>query len=134
MQAQSFANPAGWGIVLYGLGLACLAAMTPFFHAGYYLHTGVFIAGISPYLVYAIAVPLLPGAITTSAGLILISAHTGLVAAERFIDKADYSDGMIYAMPLLLAVLMVPLAIYAVIKTDAHRVIPGPTEEADTEE
>ena len=121
MESQSFANPAGWIIILYGLGLSFIAAFAPFFEAGYLLKVDVLLAGLSPYLVYAIAVPLLPGAITTSVGVILVAAHTGLVVAERFLDGADYSDGLIYIMPIIMAMLVTPLVIVALIKTDVHK-------------
>lgn len=122
MESQSFANPAGWGFVLLGIGLAALASLIPHFAAGYFFDSGVFIANLLPYLVYAIAVPLAPGAITTSVGFILVAAHTGLVLSERFIGGADYSDGLIYSFPLVLAILAIPLAAYAMIKTGFHKV------------
>lgn len=128
MESQSFTNPAGWFIVLYGVGLSFIAAFAPFFGAGYLLKVDVLLAGLSPYLVYAIAVPLLPGAITTAVGSLLAVAHTGLVVAERFIGGGDYSSGLIYTVPIFLAILVTPLVIVAVIKTDAHkpgRRIPG---------
>jgi hypothetical protein len=121
MGSQSFANPAGWIIILYGLGLSFIAAFVPFFEAGYLLKVGVLLAGLFPYLVYAIAVPLLPGVITTSVGIVLVAAHTGLVVAERFLDGADYSDGLIYTMPIIMAVLVTPLVIVALIRTDVHK-------------
>ena len=121
MESQSYANPAGWIIVLYGLCLSFIAAFTPFFEAGYLLKVGVLLAGLSPYLMYAIAVPLLPGATTNTVGIILVVAHTWLVVAERFLDAADYSDGLIYTMPIIMAILVTPLVIVAMIKTDVHK-------------
>ena len=121
MESQSFANPTGWMIVLYGLGLSFIAAFAPFFEAGYLLKVDVLLAGITPYLVYAIAVPLLPGAITTTVGIVLVTAHTGLVVTERFLNGADYSDSLIYTVPIIMAVLVIPLVIVALIKTDVHK-------------
>ena len=120
MESQHFANRAGWIITLYGLGLSFIAAFTPFFEAGYLFKVDVLLAGLLPYLIYAIAVPLLPGAITTSVGITLVAAHTGLAVAVRFLD---YSDSLMYTIPIILAVLVIPLVIVALIKTDVHK--PG---------
>ncbi len=121
MESQSFANPVGWTIVLYGLGLSFIAAFVPFFETGYLLKVDILLAGLAPYLAYAIAVPLLPGAITTTVGIILAVAHTGLVVALRFVDGADYSSGLIYTLPIIMAILVTPLVIVAIIKTDVHK-------------
>ena len=129
MESQHFTNPAGWAIVLIGLALATLAALTPHFGSGYYLDAGILTANLLPYMVYAVAVPLIPGVITTSAGLILLAAHTGLVFSERFIDGADYSDGLIYTMPVLLALMMLPVAIVALLKTATHKAVQKPVTD-----
>lgn len=123
MESQSFANRAGWIIVVYGLCLSFIASFAPFYEAGYLLKVDVLLASLSPYLVYAIVVPLLPGAITTTVGIVLAVAHTGLIVAVRFIEGAD-SAGLIYIVPIFLAVLVIPLVIIALIKTDVHKSMP----------
>lgn len=123
MQSQSFSNPAGWGIILTGLALALVSAMTPHFGAGYLLKVDILLAGLLPYLVYSIAVPLLVGTVTTSVGIVLIALHTGLVISERFINGADYSDNMIYILPLIMSVAVLPLVVIALLKTDTHRAV-----------
>jgi hypothetical protein len=69
----------------------------------------VLLAGMLPYLVYAIAAPLLERTTVIIAGLILLAVHLWLLVSERFIDAADYSDGRIYYVPLLLALALLPL-------------------------
>lgn len=128
MESQSFSNPTGWIIVLYGLGLSLIAAFVPHFETGYHLMFGVLLAGLFPYMVYAVTVPLLPGAITTAAGVILALAHTWLVVTERFIGSADYSNSMIYIIPIIMAILVIPLAIIALLKTDVHKPVRKSTE------
>ncbi|NNF95658.1 MAG: hypothetical protein HKM94_01865 [Halobacteria archaeon] len=122
MESQHFANRAGWTIILYGVSLSFIAAFTPFFEAGYLFKVDILLAGLLPYLIYAIAVPLLPGPTTTITGIILVAAHTVLVVVVRLLGGAD---SLIYAMPIIMAVLVLPLVIVAVIKTDVHK--PGRT-------
>jgi hypothetical protein len=74
---------------------------------------GVFLAGLTPYLAYALVVCLLRRPITYVAGAVLLALHAWLVFNERFAGGADYSDRMIYIVPLLYTVLLVPLVIRA---------------------
>lgn len=126
MESQSFSNPAGWAVTLAGLALALLSAMTPHFGAGYLLRIDILLAGLLPYLVYAIAVPLLAGTVTTLVGIILIALHTGLVISERFMNGADYSNGLIYILPLIMSVAVLPLVVIALLKTDTHQAVKKP--------
>lgn len=98
-----------YAIIAVGLCLAFLSAVVPHFTAGYTLMGGVLLAGLLPYLTYGLVVPLLRTALTAVAGIVLLGLHTALVVNERFVDGADYSDGMIYYGPLVLALAMLPL-------------------------
>ncbi|RDH84740.1 MAG: hypothetical protein DIZ80_04540 [endosymbiont of Galathealinum brachiosum] len=118
MESQHYANRAGWTIILYGVCLSFITAFTPFFEAGYLFQDNILLAGLFPYLIYAIAVPLLPGTITTVAGIVLAATHTGLVIGVRFLN---YNEGLMYSIPVILAVLLIPLVIFALIKTDVHK-------------
>lgn len=113
MQTQSYANRTGYLLIIIGLTLSLISALVPHFDAGYTLMLSVFIAGMLPYMVYAIAVPLLRGTLTAIAGLAIVIAHTWLVYDQRILGDADYSDGMIYYIPLLLSLLALPLAVMA---------------------
>ena len=117
VESQHYANRAGWMIILYGSCLSFITAFTPFFEAGYLFQNDILLAGLFPYLIYAIAVPLLPGSITTIAGIVLAITHTGMVIGVRFLD---YNESLFYSIPVILAVLLIPLVILAMIKTDVH--------------
>jgi|GEM_PF-2415654 len=118
MESQHFANRAGWIIILYGLALSFFAAFTPFFNAGFLFKGNVLLAGLLPYLIYAIAVPLLPGTITTSVGILLTLLHTGLVITVRFFSGPEI---LIFILPIMVAVLLVPLVVIAMINTNVHK-------------
>ena len=114
MHTQSYANTPGYLILIIGLILAFTSALVPFFEAGYILMTSVLIAGMLPYLVYGMVVPLSRSVMTTVLGLIIVIAHTLLVFNERFIGNADYSDSMIYYGPIIIAVIVLPLVMLAI--------------------
>lgn len=111
MRAQSYANTPGYLFIMVGLILSLISALVPHFEAGYRLTLGVFVAGMFPYMIYGIAVPLLRGTLTTIVGLVIVTAHTWLVFNERIIGNADYSSGMIYFGPMLLALAALPLLV-----------------------
>lgn len=118
MDSQHYANRSGWIVIAYGISLSFLAAFTPYFEAGFLFKVELLLAGLLPYMIYVIAVPLLPGTANTSVGIVLIAAHTVLVVAVRLLG---FSESLIYIMPAIMAVLVMPLVIVALIKTDLHK-------------
>ena len=118
MESQHYANRPGWTIVLYGTILSFVSAFTSFTVTGYLFKGDIFLAGLFPYLIYAIAVPLLPGIATTITGITLAALHTSLVVSVRFLE---FSNNLIYTIPIVIAILLIPLAVVAVIKTDIHK-------------
>ncbi len=116
MHAQSYANTSGYLFLIIGLILSFISAFVPFFGAGYKLMISVLIAGMLPYLVYGIAVPLSRSIMTTILGLVIVIAHAWLVLNERFIGKANYDDGMIYYGPMIIAVIALPLVVITIKK------------------
>lgn len=108
---ETYANlrTSAYWVIVAGLLLSFISALVPFYSAGYKLLYGVMLAGLLPYLVYAIAAPLMRTSLILGAGLMLLGVHTWLVISERFVGGADYSDGMIYYVPLLLALALLPL-------------------------
>lgn len=100
-------------IILFGCTLSLISAFVPFFNSGYLLMVSVLLAGITPYMVYAIAMPFLADRLLLISGLLLNAVHFWLVLSYRFTLSVDYSDNWIYYGPLLFAVAMLPLAIYA---------------------
>ena len=117
MHGQSYANTPGYLLLIIGVILSFISAFVPFYEVGYKLMTSVLIAGMLPYFVYGIAVPLSRSMMTTIIGLIIVIAHTLLVFNERFIGKADYSDGMIYYVPIIIAVTVLPLVLITINKS-----------------
>jgi hypothetical protein len=94
-----------------------MSAFVPFYEAGYRLMISVLIAGMLPYIVYGIVVPLLQSTMTTIAGLVIVIAHVFLVINERLTGKVDYSDSVIYFGPIFIAVTILPLVMIAIRKS-----------------
>ena len=114
MKAQNFPGGSSYFYILIGIALAFISALVPHYSAGYFLMISVLVAGLLPYMVYGIAVPLLHNGLTNAAGFILVFAHLWLVITERFINDADYSNYRIYFVPVIFSVILLPLAIKAV--------------------
>ena len=111
MRARSYANTPGYLFIMAGLILSLISALVPHFEAGYRLTLSVFVAGMFPYMIYGISVPMLRGTLTTIVGLVIVSTHAWLVFNERIIGNADYSSGMIYFGPMLLSLAALPLLV-----------------------
>lgn len=121
MHAQSYANPPGYLCIFIGVFLSAISALVPHFEAAYTLMTRVFVAGMLPYLVFGISVPLMRGGLTTIVGLVIVVAHAWLVFNQRIIGNADYSDGLIYYLPVILALAVLPLVFIALKQSGIHR-------------
>lgn len=111
MHAQSYSNTTGYLVIAVGVGLSLISALVPHFTSGYTLKFSVFAAGVLPYLVFGVAVPLHRSAMTTLAGLFVVLAHAWLVFNQRIVGQGDYSDGLIYYGPMVLALIVLPFAL-----------------------
>jgi hypothetical protein len=100
-------------VVAAGLALAFASALVPFYSAGYKLYYSVLLVGLLPYLVYGCAAPLLSRGLGGMVGILLVISHAWLVIGERFTGAVDYSDGLIYYVPALLAAVLSPLLLRA---------------------
>ena len=120
LEPEHYSNRPGWAILLYGAALSLVTAFTPHFAIGYQLQIELLLAGFIPYLVYGIAVPLLPGRLTTTVGVVLAVAHTGLVVAVRVLGA---QESLMYMVPVVMAIAVTPLVVIALIKTNVHK--PG---------
>jgi hypothetical protein len=112
------ATPGGitvlaWTIIVCGTALAVAAAVKPFFDDGFHLQVGVLLAGLLPYFLYAVIAVMLRRPVTIVAGIVLLAVHAWLVLSERFSGAVDYSGNLIYYLPVLLAVALIPLWIMA---------------------
>jgi hypothetical protein len=115
MEAPARPASAVYWIIAAGLVLSFASALVPFFTAGYKLQFQVMLAGMLPYMVYGFAAPLLRRGLGITVGVLLVAAHTWLVISERFAG-VGYPDGLIYYVPLLLALLLSPLLFLALHK------------------
>ncbi len=114
MHTQSYANTPGYLFLTIGLILSLISAFVPFFETGYKLMTSVLIAGMLPYIVYGMAVPLARSTMITIVGLLIVITHALIVFNERFIGNADYSDNIIYYGPIIIAVTVLPFVMVAI--------------------
>ena len=110
---SDYIKPAAFSIIVLGVVLAVAAALEPFYDDGHVLQFGVLLSGLLPYLLYAMIVVLLPRPAVFLSGLVLLAAHALLVLSERFSGPVDYSGGVIYYVPLLLALALLPFLIVA---------------------
>ncbi|HHO59045.1 MAG TPA: hypothetical protein ENJ64_02295 [Thiotrichales bacterium] len=102
-----------YAFIAAGILLAFISALTPHYNAAYYLSVSVFLAGVLPWLVYSIAVPLMHTSVTFVSGLLLLAVHGWLVVSERFMSAQPYDSNLIYVVPLAMSLLLLPLAIAA---------------------
>ncbi len=123
MESQNFTDTPGYLFILAGALLAAVSSFVPYFDAGYQLMASVLIAGLIPYIVYSVAVVLMRGALTTLAGAVMVAVHAWLVVSERFAREVDYSNGMIYYVPILMAIVVLPLAIAALRQPWENRIV-----------
>ena len=61
-----------------------------------------------------------PGYLFLLCGLLLVIAHAWLVINQRFVANVDYSDGMIYYIPAIISVALLPLALTAIKKSEKY--------------
>lgn len=103
-------RPAAYLIILFGLGLAAAASLVPFYHVAYLLEPGILLAVLMPFLLYGLFIESLRGSWLLATGLLLLAANLVLVAFERYLRYDGYTDGLIYWVPTLAAVLVLPIA------------------------
>jgi len=110
---SDYIKPAAFSIIVLGVVLTVASALVPFYDDGHVLQFGVLLSGLLPYLVYALIVVMLPRPAVLLSGLVLLALHAWLVFSVRFSGPVDYSDGMIYYVPLLLTLALLPYLIVA---------------------
>ena len=99
------------GFLFIGCGvvLSFIAAVVPHFSGAYQLLVGVLLAHLTPYFVYAPAAFRLDDRVVDVVGVLLLIVHGGLVTVERFVHMGEYVGSAIYVVPLLAALLLLPL-------------------------
>jgi hypothetical protein len=114
-QAPTHAKTFGYVVIAIGLALAFVSAVVP--HYGHHqLLSGVLAAGLLPYLAYGVIVVFLNSTVTMASGVVLLLVHAGVVFTERFGGPVDYNDGVIYVVPLIVALALLPLVVMALRK------------------
>jgi hypothetical protein len=113
MNIQSPARLLAYGCIAAGIALAFLSAAVPHYSAGYRLAAGILIAGLLPYLIYGLAVPLLRGTLTAVVGVVLVILHAVLVFNEGVGQGAESAGGLLYYGPMVLALAVLPLVVMA---------------------
>jgi hypothetical protein len=103
----------GYGILVAGGMLAFVSAMVPFYNAGYRLDSGILVMGMLPYLLYALPVVLWRGLLSVVAGLGVLAVHAGAVVQVRWLDGAAPANALLYLVPLILSVALLPVVIVA---------------------
>ena len=93
--------------------MAGLAAVIPHFGAGHRLAFDVFVVGILPYVVYGALTEVLRGWSLLLPGALIVPLHAWLTVNERYLAYDEYKSGAIYTVPILLTVIVLPLAILA---------------------
>ncbi|HSH28370.1 MAG TPA: hypothetical protein VK971_00560 [Thiohalobacter sp.] len=102
-------------ILVAGAVLAFITGLVPQPVMGYELRVTVIVVGLVPYIVYGMAFPHLRGTALTVPGAILALIHAAVVLNQRFLNYNGYEDGLIYTVPLVLAVIMAGLVVWALL-------------------
>ena len=103
----------GYLILLAGVLLSFAAAVVPHFSGAYQLMFGVLVAQLVPYMIYVPAVMRLDDLAVQVAGALLLMVHGVLVLVLRFVEGGEYDGVTIVAVPLLAALLLLPLMVRA---------------------
>ena len=113
MDTQSILRPLTYLLLVGGCLLAFISALVPHFDAGHRLMVSVLLTGLLPYLVFGLALPYLRGWALLLSALLLVAVHAWLVLWQRFVAYQEYSDGMIYYVPLGLTLAATALLAWA---------------------
>jgi hypothetical protein len=103
MAIQAMLKPISYALLAVGCLLAVLAALVPHFTAGHRLMVSVLLTGLLPYLVLGLTIPYLHGWALAVSAFAVVAVHAWLVVTYRFAGYQGYADGLIYYVPLLLA-------------------------------
>jgi hypothetical protein len=108
----SLINSINYSIVAVGCVLAFVSSFSAQSAIGYYLDFGVVLAGLVPYLVFAMAVYLRQSILSTLVGIAAIAVHLWMVGREGFFTHAGSDSFLLYG-PIILGVVLIPLLLIA---------------------
>lgn len=107
----------GYVVIGSGVLLSFHAAVVPHFSAAYQLQFGTLLLHLLPYLVFAPAVVRLNTPVTNVAGGLLLLVHAIFVVRERLLQANGDQSILFLAVPVLLAILLLPLLVRAAAPT-----------------
>jgi len=113
MRAELDLRPVAYLFILVGTLMAGMAAIMPHFGTGYRLAFTVFLVGVLPYAVYGALTEILRGWSLLLPGILVVPAHAWLTVSERYLSFDEYQSGAIYVVPIVLTVIVLPLALLA---------------------
>jgi hypothetical protein len=113
MDTRSILRPLSYMLLVSGCLLALISALVPHFDTGQRLMFSVLLTGLLPYLVFGLALPYLRGWALALPALLMLAVHAWLVLTQRFVAYQGYSDGMIWYVPLALALAATALLAWA---------------------
>jgi hypothetical protein len=111
MNKDTDVRPFAYLLIVAGCVLAFISAVVPHYNAGYRLMVGVLAAGLLPWLVYGFLTEILRGWALALPGVLLLGVHLWLTVEKRILDYDAYADHLIYAVPVLLAILGLPVGV-----------------------
>ncbi len=98
------------GIVLVGVLMVGYSAVVPHYTTGYRLAVDVLIAGIVPYFIYGLAIAVAKGWSLLLPGIALVASDIAMRVAGTVWSDSAYTSGAIFAVPLLAAFVILPVA------------------------
>lgn len=105
-------------IALAGIALAAWAAVLPHYDAGYLLHGTVLVVLMLPFIAYGSLVESLRPGWLLGTGLVLLAVAVAVVLPLR-LKAAPLAETPAYWIPLLTAVVLLPLAYFLGQRRDA---------------
>jgi Zn-dependent protease with chaperone function len=103
-------RPIAYVIILLGVATAAVAALVPQHAIGFRLEVAVLLALLTPFVLYGALTESLRGLVLLLPGLILLGVNLALLVYERFLSFDGYASGLVYWLPLTVAVVVLPLA------------------------
>lgn len=114
-QSPSHSKTFGYVVIAIGLALAFISAVVP--HYGHHqLLGGVLAVGLLPYLAYGVIVVFLNSTVTMASGVVVLLVHAALVFVERFGGAVEYNNDVIYIVPVVVTLALLPLVVMALRK------------------
>ena len=100
-------------IVAAGVVLSFIAAVVPFENTGYKLMGSFLFLGLAPYVIYGALTDVLKGYALLIPGLAILSIDLIVKIQQRFFTASPADSNLLLWVPVVLAVVVLPAAIFA---------------------